>query len=131
MVVVLVMLYRHGDLATGVRATHPAHPVWAARAMAARAHAQRGRNDFVLRAALGGAAVRLLLLGDGHWTGKASSHGRRAGGPSKPESAPPAPRTPQGWRELSQGEVRVGPVGRYSNFSSRSFAQRGSGSRSW
>ena len=72
-VVLLVMLDRDGDLATGVCAAHPAHPVRAARAVAARAHAQRGRGDFVLRAALGGAAVRLLLLGDCHRTGKASS----------------------------------------------------------
>ncbi len=57
---------RCGDLAARVGAAHRAHPVRAARAVAARAHAQRGRRDLVLRAALGGAAVRLLLLGDGH-----------------------------------------------------------------
>ena len=54
------------DLAAGVGAADRADAVRAARAVALRARVHGGRADLVLRAALGGAAVRLLFLGDGH-----------------------------------------------------------------
>lgn len=65
-VVLVVVTPRDHDLATGVGAANRAHPVRPARAVAARALAERGGRDPMLRTALGGAAVRLLLLGNGH-----------------------------------------------------------------
>ena len=61
-VVIVVVLARSDDLATRVRAAHRAHAMRPAGALAARARVDRGRSHLVLRAALGGAAVRLLLL---------------------------------------------------------------------
>ena len=95
-IVLVVVRARRHDLAARVGAAHRAHPVRPARAVALRARVHRGRADLVLRAALGGAAVRLLFLGDGHRPGRL-----------------PARRSA------------------YSSFSSRSFAQRGSGAASW
>ena len=57
-------LPRH--LAPVVEAAVRAHAVRTARRVALRAAVQRRRGDLVLRAALGGARMRLLLLGDGH-----------------------------------------------------------------
>ena len=57
---------RRHDLAARVCAAHRAHPMRPARAVALRTRVQRGRADLVLSAPLGGAAVRLLFLGDGH-----------------------------------------------------------------
>ena len=61
-----------------VGAAHRAHAVRPARAVALRARVQRGRADLVLGATLGGAAVRLLFLGDGHRREKATSRTRGA-----------------------------------------------------
>src|SRR5437588_6712670 len=60
-------------LAAGIGPAHRTHAMRPARAVTARALVQRGRRYAVLRAALGGAAVRLLFLGDGHRPRKASS----------------------------------------------------------
>src|SRR5438067_6178593 len=79
LVVVLVIAgarVRCHDLAAGVGAAHRAHPVRAPRAVTARARIQCRGADLVLGAALGGPAVRLLFLGDGHRGGKATSRER-------------------------------------------------------
>ena len=65
LVVVIVIVHVH-DLAPGVGPAHRADPVRQARAVALRARVVRRRGDLVVRATLRGAAVRLLLLGDGH-----------------------------------------------------------------
>ena len=65
LVIVIVVVHVH-DLATGVEPAVRAHAVRAARLVALRALVDRGRGDLVLRAALRGARVRLLLLRDGH-----------------------------------------------------------------
>src|SRR5439155_603893 len=79
LVVVLVIAAagaRRHDLAAGVGAANRAHPVRSPRAVAARARVQCRDADLVLGAALGGPAVRLLFLGDGHRGGKATSSKR-------------------------------------------------------
>jgi hypothetical protein len=71
LVIVIVRPGRH-DLAARVAAAHRADPMRAPRAVALRARVQRRRTDLVLRTPLGGAAVRLLFLGDGHRREKGS-----------------------------------------------------------
>ena len=60
--VVVVVLWRRHDLASCIRPADRANPVGAARTVAARARVERGRGHLVLSAALGRAAMRLLLL---------------------------------------------------------------------
>ena len=74
-VVVVLVAVRPGghDLATGIGAADRAYPVRPAGAVALGAGVERGRTDLVLRAALGGAAVGLLFLGDCHREHKATS----------------------------------------------------------
>src|SRR6266550_6739288 len=79
LVVVLVIAAagaRRHDLEAGVGAAHRAHPVRSPRAVAARARVQCRGADLVLGAALGGPAVRLLFLRDGHRGEKATSRKR-------------------------------------------------------
>jgi hypothetical protein len=64
--VIVVVPARRDDLTAGVVAADRAHPVGTARAVALRARVQPRRDDAVLRTTLGGAAVGLLFLGDGH-----------------------------------------------------------------
>src|SRR3954453_5091386 len=63
-VVVRVVAAAGAHLTPRVRATHRADPVRTARAVTGRARVRRGRADLVRGPALGGAGVRLLLLGD-------------------------------------------------------------------
>ena len=72
LVIVIVRPGRH-DLAARVGTADRANPMRPARAVALRARVQRGRADLVLRAALGGAAVGLLFLGNRHFVPKATS----------------------------------------------------------
>src|SRR5579872_3420057 len=64
------------DLAACVGAAHRAHAVRPARAVALRARVHGRRGEPVLRATLGGAAVRLLFLGYGHRAPKPTSSAR-------------------------------------------------------
>jgi hypothetical protein len=66
-VIVIVLGCRGDDLPTGVEAAHGADPVGPAGAVALRAGVDRRRVDPVLGTPLGGAAVRLLFLGDRHF----------------------------------------------------------------
>ena len=66
MVVVVVVRIGRDDLDALVRATHRADPVGTTGAVALRARVEDRGSHLVLRAALRGAAVRLLLLRDGH-----------------------------------------------------------------
>src|SRR3954465_8254700 len=66
LVVVLVAELGGHDLAPAVGPAHRAHTMRAPRAVALRAVVERRRLELVLRAALVRAAVRLLLLRDGH-----------------------------------------------------------------
>src|SRR6185437_5694184 len=72
LVVVVVLVARHDYFTAGVVAAHGADPVRTARAVALGAGVQARRSDAMLRPALGGAAVRLLFLGDGHAAQKGS-----------------------------------------------------------
>jgi hypothetical protein len=65
LVIVIAVVHVH-DLATAVEPAVRAHVMWAAGPAALWAIVDRGRGDLVLRPALCGARVRLLLLGDGH-----------------------------------------------------------------
>jgi hypothetical protein len=68
-VLVLVVAAVRGwgdDLTPGVEAALRAHAVRPTRTVALRTGVHRGRADLVLCAPLGGSAVRLLFLGDGH-----------------------------------------------------------------
>src|SRR6185312_15569029 len=79
-VLVLVVVRSAGgrhDLAAGVVPTDRADAVRPARTVALRACVYRRRADLVLCASLGGAAVRLLFLGDGHALQKATSRAAR------------------------------------------------------
>src|ERR1700760_3339976 len=78
LVIVVVVVHVH-DLAPRVEPAVRADPVRTARAAALRARVHRGRGDLVLRAALRGARVRLLLLGDGHRPQKGSELRSRSG----------------------------------------------------
>src|SRR5438874_10190612 len=74
--VVLAERRRGRHLAPCIEAALRAHAVRPAGAVALRALVERRRRDPVLRAALCGAAVRLLFLGDGHPAAKATSRPR-------------------------------------------------------
>ena len=105
-IVAVIVRRRRHDLTAGVEATHRTDTVGSPRAVALRARVHRGREDLVLRPALSRAAVRLLFLGDGHRSQKASTATRPGG-----------------------GEAVAAPCS-HSSFSSLSFAQRESGGRS-
>ena len=65
-VVVVIVVVHVDDLAARVRPARRAHAMRQPRAVARRARVVGRRRDLVLGATLGGARVRLLLLGDGH-----------------------------------------------------------------
>ena len=65
LVIVIVVVHMH-DLATAVEPAMRAHAMGTAGPAALWAAVDRGRGDLVLRPALCGARVRLLLLRDGH-----------------------------------------------------------------
>ena len=79
-IVIVVMPGGRDDLTTTVGSADGADPVRTAGAVALRARVEPGRGDLVLRPALGGAAVRLLFLGDGHAVQKGTSHPATAPG---------------------------------------------------
>ena len=66
LVVVVVRARNVDHLAAAVAAAMRAHSVRAPRLVALRAGVHRRRGDLVLRAALAGARMRLLLLRNGH-----------------------------------------------------------------
>ncbi len=66
LVIVIVSVVHVHDLATAIEPAMRAHAVRAARPAALRAVVDRGSSDLVLRPALRGARVRLLLLRDCH-----------------------------------------------------------------
>lgn len=72
MLVIVIVRAGRDDLAARVGTAHRANPMRPARAVALRARIQRGRADLVLRTPLGGTAMRLLFLGDGHRREKGS-----------------------------------------------------------